>query len=89
MGMYLSLFLHVPTRAHLTCPVLMQIGAWQILCTGASADDACRLVNAFGPFAVFRDASNVLSDFRLTPEDCLRVRGLSGPYSSPCQPCVA
>ena len=51
-----------------------QIGAWQILCAGCPVDEAVRLVNSFGPFAVFRDASNVASDFRLTPEDCLRVR---------------
>ena len=53
-----------------------------MLCTGASADEACRLVNSFGPFTVFRDASNVLSDFRLTPEDCLRVRGPSAGWMS-------
>ena len=50
-----------------------QIGSWQVLCAGCPVDEAVRLVNSFGPFAVFRDASNVPSDFRLTPEDCLRV----------------
>ena len=60
----------------------MQIGAWQILANGASVDETCKLVNAFGPFAVFRDASNIASDFRLTPEDCLRVR-VSCPSTCP------
>lgn len=48
------------------------VGMYQILFLGRSADDSYRPVEAFKPFAPFRDASCGVSCFHLTVLDCLR-----------------
>lgn len=48
------------------------VGIYQVLFLGRNADEAYRPVEAYKPFAPFRDASCGVSCFHLTVLDCLR-----------------
>jgi hypothetical protein len=50
-----------------------QVGIFQVLYLGRSADESYAPLRALQPFTPFRDASCGVPTFNLMPIDCLRV----------------
>jgi len=48
------------------------IGIYQVMVLGRSAEEAIRLIEGFGPFQPYRDASCGPSSFPLSVQDCIR-----------------
>lgn len=82
LSLFSPVYTHLCIHPLTSCEMHVQVGVFQVVHLGASAEQAYQRVQPLQPFVPFRDASCGPPSFNLSVQHCIQVKHQPYPYSA-------